>query len=234
MNEGSNHVAVKSIVNPRKSDCGLEKEFLAEIKTLGTIWHNNIVKLLCYLSSKDLKLLVYQYVENKSLHHWLHSRNREISPVGTSSVAKLEWPMRLHIVIGVAQGLSYMHHDCSTTIIHRDIKSRNILLDSEFNAKIADFGLSKLLSRHGDTEIASSIAGTFGYIAPEYSYITKVNRKTDVYSFGVVLLELTTRREAVTYGDHMNLAQRAHLQSRDTIAIIDMHWMMRSRRTRPT
>ncbi|XP_042035759.1 leucine-rich repeat receptor-like kinase protein SUNN [Salvia splendens] len=170
MNEGSNHVAVESIVNPRKSDCGLEKEFLAEIKTLGTIWHNNIVKLFCYLSSNDLKLLVYQYVENKSLHHWLHGKNREISPVGTSSVTKLEWPMRLHIAIGVAQGLSYMHHDCSTTIIHRDIKSRNILLDSEFNAKIADFGLSKLLSRHGDTEIASSIAGTFGYIAPGMNY----------------------------------------------------------------
>ncbi|XP_047965727.1 MDIS1-interacting receptor like kinase 1-like [Salvia hispanica] len=221
VNEGSIAVAIKSIVNPRKSDHGLEKEFLAEIKTLGTIWHNNIVKLLCYLSSKEVKLLVYQYVENKSLHQWLHGRNREISSAGDCPVTKLEWPMRLHIAIGAAQGLCYMHHDCSPTIIHRDIKSRNILLDSELNAKIADFGLSKLLSSQGDTETASSIAGTFGYIPPEYSYTRKVNRKTDVYSFGVVLLELTTRREAVTYGDHMNLAQRAHLQSRDTNAIID-------------
>ncbi|KAL1552387.1 leucine-rich repeat receptor-like kinase protein CLV1a isoform X1 [Salvia divinorum] len=221
VNEGSIAVAIKSIVNPRKSDHGLEKEFLAEIKTLGTIWHNNIVKLLCYLSSNELKLLVYQYVENKSLHQWLHSRNREISPVGDFPVTKLEWPTRLCIAIGAAQGLCYMHHDCTPTIIHRDIKSRNILLDSELNAKIADFGLSKLLSRHGDTETASSIAGTFGYIPPEYAYTSKVNRKTDVYSFGVVLLELTTGREAVTYGDHMNLAERAHLLYRDTNAIID-------------
>ncbi|XP_057799699.1 receptor protein-tyrosine kinase CEPR1-like [Salvia miltiorrhiza] len=221
INEGSNVVAVKSIVNPRKSDCGLEKEFLAEIKTLGTIWHNNIVKLLCYLSSKELKLLVYQYVENKSLHQWLHGKNKEISPVGSSSVTKLEWPMRLHIAIGAAQGLCYMHHDCSPTIIHRDIKSRNILLDSELNAKIADFGLSKLLNRHGDTETASNIAGTFGYIAPEYAYTSKVNLKTDVYSFGVVLLELTTGREAVTYGDHLSLAERAHLHYRDTNAVVD-------------
>ncbi|XP_042037764.1 LRR receptor-like serine/threonine-protein kinase RGI5 isoform X2 [Salvia splendens] len=221
VNEGSIAVAIKSIVNPRKSDHGLEKEFLAEIKTLGTIWHNNIVKLLCYLSTKEVKLLVYQYVENKSLHQWLHGRSREISSAGDCPVTKLEWPMRLHIAIGAAQGLCYMHHDCSPTIIHRDIKSRNILLDSELNAKIADFGLSKLLSRQGDTETASSIAGTFGYIPPEYAYTSKVNRKTDVYSFGVVLLELTTGREAVTYGDHMNLAERAHLHYRDTNAIID-------------
>ncbi|KAH6824924.1 hypothetical protein C2S53_017877 [Perilla frutescens var. hirtella] len=221
INEGSNVVAVKSIMNPRKSDHGLEKEFLAEIKTLGTIWHNNIVKLLCYLSGKELKLLVYQYIENKSLHQWLHGKNREILPVGNGSVTRLEWPMRLHIAIGAAEGLCYMHHDCSSIIIHRDIKSRNILLDSEFNAKIADFGLSKLLTRQGETETASNVAGTFGYIAPEYAYTTKVNRKTDVYSFGVVLLELTTGREAVTYGDHMNLAERAHLHYRDINTVID-------------
>lgn len=166
ISEGSDVVAIKSIVNPRKSNCSLEKEFLAEIKTLGTIWHNNIVKLICYLSSNEVKLLVYQYIENTSLHQWLHSKNRGRTPVNNSSVMKLDWPMRLHIAIGAAQGLCYMHHDCSPTVIHRDIKSRNILLDSEFNAKIADFGLSKLLNRQGDTETASNIAGTFGYIAP--------------------------------------------------------------------
>ncbi|KAL8537301.1 hypothetical protein ACS0TY_012451 [Phlomoides rotata] len=221
INQTSNAVAVKSILNAKKSDHRLEKEFMAEIQTLGgAIRHYNIVKLLCYISGKDLKLLVYQYFENKSLDRWLHCNNREISSAVNSSATKLDWPMRMHIAIGAAQGLCYMHHDCSPPIVHRDIKSSNILLDSEFNAKIADFGLSKLLTRHGGTEIASAVAGTFGYIAPEYAYTTKVNTKIDVYSFGVVLLELTTGREAVTRGDHMNLAERAKQFYNDTSAVL--------------
>ncbi|KAI3468176.1 hypothetical protein Pfo_024839 [Paulownia fortunei] len=221
INQSGNAVAVKSISNARKSDHRLEKEFQAEIQTLGTIRHYNIVKLLCYISGNNLKLLVYQYFENKSLDQWLHGNNREISSVGNSSVTKLDWPMRLHVAIGAAQGLSYMHHDCSPPIIHRDIKSSNILLDSEFNTKIADFGLAKLLNRHGRTETASAVAGTFGYIAPEYAYTRKVNTKSDVYSFGVVLLELTTGREAVTRGDYMNLAGWAQLHYRDTSTIFE-------------
>ncbi|KAK4419917.1 Receptor protein-tyrosine kinase CEPR1 [Sesamum alatum] len=218
INQTGNAVAVKSISNARKSDRRLEKEFRAEIQTLGNIRHYNIVKLFCYISGKDLKLLVYQYLENKSLDQWLHGNKREASSTGNSS---LDWPMRLHIAIGVAQGLSYMHHDCSPPIIHRDIKSSNILLDSEFNAKIADFGLAKLLRRQGDTITASAVAGTFGYIAPEYAYTRKVNTKGDVYSFGVVLLELTTRRQAVTQGDHMNLAGWAQVHYSDRSAIVD-------------
>ncbi|KAL2237052.1 receptor-like protein kinase 5 [Sesamum indicum] len=221
INQTGNAVAVKSISNARKSDRRLEKEFLAEIQTLGNIRHYNIVKLFCYISGKDLKLLVYQYLVNKSLDQWLHGNKREASSTGNSSVPTLDWPTRLDIAIGVAQGLSYMHHDCSPPIIHRDIKSSNILLDSEFNAKIADFGLAKLLSRHGDTITASAVAGTFGYIAPEYAYTRKVNTKGDVYSFGVVLLELTTRRQAVTQGDHMNLAGWAQLQYSAKNAIVD-------------
>ncbi|KAK4485885.1 hypothetical protein RD792_008536 [Penstemon davidsonii] len=203
---GNNIVAVKSIWNDSKSDQRLEKEFLAEIQTLGNIRHYNIVKLLCYISGENMKLLVYQYFENKSLDQWLHGKKREILPVYNSSTVVLNWPVRLHIAIGVAQGLCYMHHDCSPPIIHRDIKSSNILLDSEFNAKIADFGLAKMLLRHGEPETASSVAGTFGYIAPEYAYTTKVSVKSDVYSFGVVLLELTTGRKAINGNDHMNLA----------------------------
>ncbi|KAK6161911.1 hypothetical protein DH2020_001752 [Rehmannia glutinosa] len=209
-----NAVAVKSISNSNKSDHRLEKEFLAEIQTLGTIRHYNLVKLLCCISGNNIKLLVYQYFANKSLDQWLHGRKREISIVGSSSVRKLDWPMRLHIAIGAAQGLCYMHHDCSPPVIHRDIKSSNILLDSEFNAEIADFGLAKLLNGRGDTETASAVAGTFGYIAP-------VNTKSDVYSFGVVLLELTTGSEAVIRGDHTNLAGWAQLQYRDTSAIVE-------------
>ncbi|GFQ01517.1 receptor-like protein kinase 5 [Phtheirospermum japonicum] len=206
-------VAVKSISNSRKSDTRLQKEFAAEIRTLGTIRHFNIVKLLCYISGDDMKLLVYQYFENKSLDQWLH---------GDGSAIKLDWPMRLNIAVGAAQGLYYMHHDCSPPIIHRDIKTSNILLDSEFNAKIADFGLAKLLSGNGgNTETASAVAGTFGYIAPEYAYTSKVNTKSDIYSFGVVLLELATGRKAVTHGDHLNLAGWAQLQCKNTSAVFD-------------
>lgn len=174
VNQTGYAVAVKSISNARKSNDRLEKEFLAEIQTLGTIRHYNIVKLLCYISGSNTKLLLYQYFENRSLDQWLHGKRRETQSVGNSSVTNLDWPMRLHIAIGAAQGLCYMHHDCYPPIIHRDVKSSNILLDSEFNAKIADFGLAKLLTKNGDTETASAVAGTFGYIAPG-TYFTYSN-----------------------------------------------------------
>ncbi|KAK4490978.1 hypothetical protein RD792_001699 [Penstemon davidsonii] len=243
INQSTGHtVAVKSIRNERKSDERLEKEFSAEIQTLGIIRHYNIVKLLCCISGNNMKLLVYQYFENKSLDQWLHcNKTRESSPVSISSITKLDWPMRLHIAIGAAQGLCYMHHDCSPPIIHRDIKSSNILLDSEFNAKIADFGLAKMLTMRGDPETASAVAGTFGYIAPgmfffcifkllkrrgspkisEYAYTSKVNIKTDVYSFGVVLLELTTGRKAISGDDHMNLAERVQMHYREPSYIVE-------------
>ncbi|XP_059592077.1 leucine-rich repeat receptor-like serine/threonine-protein kinase BAM1 [Vitis vinifera] len=115
----------------------------------------------------------------------------------TSSVHNfvLDWPTRLQIAIGAAKGLCHMHENCSAPIIHRDVKSSNILLDAEFNAKIADFGLAKMLVKQGEPDTMSGIAGSYGYIAPEYAYTTKVNKKIDVYSFGVVLLELVTGRE---------------------------------------
>ncbi|CAA0810547.1 Protein kinase family protein with leucine-rich repeat domain [Striga hermonthica] len=221
INQTGSTYAVKSISNSTKSNHRLEKEFMAEIQTLGTIRHYNIVKLFCCMSNNNMKLLAYQYFENKSLDQWLHGNKRELASDGgnNSSITNLDWPMRLNIAIGVAQGLCYMHHDCSPPVIHRDIKSSNILLDSEFNAKIADFGLAKLLNGHGDTETASAVAGTFGYIAPEYAYTSKVNTKSDVYSFGVVLLELTTGRKAVTRGEHTNLAGWALQQFRDTGAL---------------
>uniref|UniRef100_A0A803QSY6 non-specific serine/threonine protein kinase n=1 Tax=Cannabis sativa TaxID=3483 RepID=A0A803QSY6_CANSA len=166
---------------------------------LSLIRHSNIVKLMCCISSESSKLLVYEYMENRSLDRWLHGKNNQ-HIISTSHSAhddiSLDWPKRLQIAVGAAQGLCYMHHDFVPPVIHRDIKSSNILLDSEFNPKLADFGLAKLLVNQGELTTMSNVAGSFGYMAPEYTYTTKINEKIDVYSFGVVLLELVTSREA--------------------------------------
>ncbi|GAB4854342.1 hypothetical protein Ancab_022928 [Ancistrocladus abbreviatus] len=201
-------VAVKRIWNNRKLN---DAQFIAEVQILGTIRHSNIVKLLCCISSEESKLLVYEYMENESLDRWLHGKKRGLMPSTMSNFAGniLDWPARLRIAIGAARGLCYMHHDCSPPIIHRDVKSSNILLDSEFNAKIADFGLAKMSLKPGQLHTVSNVAGSFGYLAPEYGYMTKVNEKIDVYSFGVVLLELTTGKEPNSIDDNMNLADWA-------------------------
>ncbi|KAJ1375344.1 Serine/threonine-protein kinase, active site [Sesbania bispinosa] len=202
-NRPGEYVAVKKIWNRRDMDDKLEKEFMAEVEILGNIRHSNIVKLLCCYSSENSKLLVYEYMENQSLEKWLH-RKKKASATDLSSPNKnhlvLSWPTRLKIAIGAAQGLYYMHHECSPPIIHRDVKASNILLDSEFRACIADFGLAKMLAKPGELHTMSAIAGSFGYIPPEYAYSTKINEKADVYSFGVVLLELVTGREPNSSG----------------------------------
>ncbi|KAE8732605.1 poly(A) polymerase-like isoform X1 [Hibiscus syriacus] len=210
INHSNESVAVKKIWNTKELDYKLEKEFLAEVEILGSIRHSNIVKLLCCISSEDSKLLVYEYMENHSLDRWLHG-NKKPSVSGTGSVyhTVLDWPTRLQIAVGAAQGLCYMHHECPTPIIHRDVKSSNILLDSEFKAKIADFGLAKMLTRHAGSHTMSVVAGSFGYFAPEYAYTAKVNAKVDVYSFGVVILELVTGREANNIDQNMNLVEWA-------------------------
>ncbi|KAM1527456.1 hypothetical protein TB2_016515 [Malus domestica] len=203
-------VAVKRIWNTNKLDERLEKEFVAEVEILGTIRHSNIVKLLCCISSDKSKLLVYEYMANQSLDKWLHGKRRRLAKgMGMAHHVVLDWPTRLQIAIGAAQGLCYMHHDCFPPIIHRDVKSSNILLDSEFKARIADFGLAKILAKVGDQHTMSAIAGSIGYMAPEYSYTTKINEKIDVYSFGVVLLELTTGREPNCGDEHTGLAEWA-------------------------
>uniref|UniRef100_A0A0E0NC09 non-specific serine/threonine protein kinase n=1 Tax=Oryza rufipogon TaxID=4529 RepID=A0A0E0NC09_ORYRU len=181
-------VAVKRIGNTSKLDTNLDKEFESEVRTLGDLRHSNIVDLLCCISSQETKLLVYEHMENGSLDQWLHRYKR----AGKSG--PLDWPTRVAIAIDVARGLSYMHEEFVQPVIHRDVKCSNILLDREFRAKIADFGLARILAKSGESESASAVCGTFGYIAPEYVYRSKVSVKVDVYSFGVVLLELATGR----------------------------------------
>lgn len=217
-------VAVKRIWTGGKLDRNLEREFASEMDILGHIRHSNIVKLLCCLSRAETKLLVYEFMDNGSLDKWLHGHKSlaESAYARVPSVrrAPLDWPARIKVAVGAARGLYYMHHECSPPIVHRDVKSSNILLDSELNAKVADFGLARMLVQAGTPDAVSAIAGSVGYMAPECGYTRKVNEKIDVYSFGVVLLELTTGREANDGGEHGSLADWAwrHLQSGKSIA----------------
>ncbi|KAH1161010.1 hypothetical protein AAZX31_01G007300 [Glycine max] len=207
--DGLGYIAVKKIWENKKLDKNLESSFHTEVKILSNIRHRNIVKLMCCISNEDSMLLVYEYVENRSLDRWLHRKNKSSAVSGSVHHVVLDWPKRLHIAIGAAQGLSYMHHDCSPPIVHRDVKTSNILLDSQFNAKVADFGLARMLMKPGELATMSSVIGSFGYIAPEYAKTTRVSEKIDVFSFGVILLELTTGKEA-NYGDeHSSLAEWA-------------------------
>lgn len=177
---------------------GKLKEFEAEVETLSSIRHVNVVKLYCCITSEDSSLLVYEYLPNGSLYDKLHH--------GIDKLA-LDWETRYEIALGAAKGLAYLHHGCDVPIIHRDVKSSNILLDEFFKPRIADFGLAKILQSSADKDSTRVIAGTPGYIAPEYGYTYKVNEKSDVYSFGVVLMELVTGKLPMEpeFGENKNL-----------------------------
>eukprot|EP00253_Pinus_taeda_P018320 PITA_18320 len=177
---------VVAVKKPTRIGSSNAHGFSAEIKTLGRIRHRHVVRLLAFCFNHDTNLLVYEYMPNGSLAKLLHGNN----------ATPLDWNTRYKIAVETAEGLSYLHHDCPLAILHRDVKSGNILLDSNFEARVADFGLAKLLHQSGTSEYMSSVAGTFGYIAPEYAYTMKVDEKSDVYSFGVVLLELITGKKA--------------------------------------
>ncbi|CAJ1929107.1 unnamed protein product [Sphenostylis stenocarpa] len=194
-------VAVKKLFSgAQKPDT--ELVFRAEIETLGRIRHANIVKLLFSCSGDEFRVLVYEYMENGSLGDVLHGEDR--------CGELMEWSRRFAIAVGAAQGLAYLHHDCVPAIVHRDVKSNNILLDHEFLPRVADFGLAKTLQRETTQAAAMSrVAGSYGYIAPEYAYTMKVTEKSDVYSFGVVLMELITgkRPNDSSFGENRDLVK---------------------------
>ncbi|KAG5048312.1 hypothetical protein JHK85_009415 [Glycine max] len=163
------------------------KEFETELETVGSIKHRNLVSLQGYSLSPYGNLLFYDYMENGSIWDLLH---------GPTKKKKLDWDLRLKIALGSAQGLSYLHHDCSPRIIHRDVKSSNILLDKDFEPHLTDFGIAKSLCP-SKTHTSTYIMGTIGYIDPEYARTSRLTEKSDVYSYGIVLLELLTGRKAV-------------------------------------
>ncbi|XP_048234163.1 proline-rich receptor-like protein kinase PERK15 isoform X2 [Ricinus communis] len=174
-----------------------EKEFETEILTISRVRHQHLVMLVGYCIDKADRLLVYEFVPKNSLRTHLHGENR----------TSLNWPTRMRIALGSAKALAYLHEGCKPKIIHRDIKAENILLDQDFEPKIADFGLAKDFS-NSVSHISTDPKGTFGYLPPEYAFERKLTDKSDVFSFGIVLLELITGRKPVDGkdNDRVNLA----------------------------
>ncbi|CAD6252169.1 unnamed protein product [Miscanthus lutarioriparius] len=163
----------------------MEREFRAEVETLSRVRHRNLVPLQGYCRAGKDRLLIYPYMENGSLDHWLHERG-----------GALAWPARLGIARGAARGLAHLHASSEPRVLHRDIKSSNILLDARLEPRLADFGLARLVLPT-DTHVTTDLVGTLGYIPPEYGSSSVATYRGDVYSLGVVLLELVTGRRPV-------------------------------------
>ncbi|XP_022994412.1 putative serine/threonine-protein kinase [Cucurbita maxima] len=182
-------VAIKKLAIESKQGA---REFLTEIKTISNVRHPNLVELIGCCSQNANRILVYEYLENNSLDHAL------LDHKNTGVV--LDWGKRSSICIGTARGLQFLHEEVVPHIVHRDIKASNILLDKDFNPKIGDFGLAKLFP-DDITHISTRIAGTTGYLAPEYALGGQLTPKADVYSFGILILETVSgRRSSTVFG----------------------------------
>ncbi|XP_065632098.1 LRR receptor-like serine/threonine-protein kinase IOS1 isoform X2 [Quercus suber] len=163
------------------------QQFQAEVKLLVRVHHKNLTTLVGYCYEGTNMGLVYEYMANRDLEAQLSGHNTNI----------LNWQARLQIAIDAAEGLEYLHHGCKPSIIHRDVKTTNILLNEKFNAKLGDFGLSKIFQTDSGTHVSTNVVGTPGYLDPEYYKSNWLNEKSDVYSFGVVLLKIITNRPVI-------------------------------------
>ncbi|KAL8524368.1 hypothetical protein ACS0TY_014091 [Phlomoides rotata] len=168
------------------------REFRAEMETLGKIRHPNIVKILGYCATGLDRVLIYEFIEKGSLDQWLYDTSSEENDDSIELRFPLSWDTRMKIIKGVANGLCFMHN-LDIPIIHRDIKASNILLDANFEVHIADFGLARRIEG-AHSHVSTQVAGTMGYMPPEYLYGALASINGDVYSFGVLILEIVTGR----------------------------------------
>ncbi|XP_028236656.1 probable leucine-rich repeat receptor-like serine/threonine-protein kinase At3g14840 isoform X1 [Glycine soja] len=177
-------VAVKQLSTRSRQG---SREFVNEIGLISALQHPCLVKLYGCCMEEDQLLLIYEYMENNSLAHALFAKNDE----SEKCQLRLDWQTRHRICVGIAKGLAYLHEESKLKIVHRDIKANNVLLDKDLNPKISDFGLAKL-NDEDKTHLSTRIAGTYGYIAPEYAMHGYLTDKADVYSFGIVALEIVS------------------------------------------
>lgn len=165
-----------------------EMEFSVEVEILARVRHKNLLSLRGYCAEGQERLIIYDYMPNLSLLSHLHGHH--------SAECLLDWKRRMNIAIGSAEGIVYLHHHATPHIIHRDIKASNVLLDSDFQAQVADFGFAKLIP-DGATHVTTRVKGTLGYLAPEYAMLGKASESCDVYSFGILLLELASGKKPI-------------------------------------
>ncbi|XP_008779783.3 L-type lectin-domain containing receptor kinase IX.1-like [Phoenix dactylifera] len=182
LDDTKQEVAIKRISRDSKQG---KKEYISEVTIISRLRHRNLVQLIGYCHQKGDLLLVYEYMSNKSLDRHLYSEER-----------LLTWPERYQIAFGLASALLYLHEEWEQCVVHRDVKPSNVMLDSGFNAKLGDFGLARLVD-HDSNMQTTVMAGTRGYIAPEYATTGKASKESDVYSFGVVILEIACGRKPV-------------------------------------
>ncbi|KAI3447595.1 hypothetical protein Pfo_004260 [Paulownia fortunei] len=186
---GDDFIAVKVLSVELESMRG-ERGFISELAALSDIKHENLISLRgCCIHGAE-RFLVYDFMENNSLNHTFFGAAKKR--------LKFTWTLRKQVSLGIARGLCYLHEEVSPHIVHRDIKGSNILLDQNFMPKISDFGLAKLF-RDNISHISTRVAGTLGYLSPEYAHSGHLTRKSDVYSFGVLLLEIVSGRPVVDY-----------------------------------
>ncbi|XP_058195595.1 probable LRR receptor-like serine/threonine-protein kinase At1g67720 [Rhododendron vialii] len=206
-------VAVKTMADSTSHGT---KQFVTEVALLSRIHHRNLVPLIGYCEEANQRMLVYEYMHHGTLRDHIHDSGKH---------KHLDWLARLHIAEDAAKGLEYLHTGCNPSIIHRDVKTSNILLDVHMRAKVSDFGLSRQ-AEEDLTHISSVARGTVGYLDPEYYANQQLTEKSDVYSFGVVLLELISGRKPVStenYGPEWNIVHwaRSLIRKGDVISIID-------------